>query len=86
MPSLPIVRRERYRNDDEYRNVVLHRNDVYYNTHTDQIKNWKKDKITCECGKTISRGNLARHKKTKIHNDGVLTSLLLLPLSPSSPS
>jgi len=34
----------------------------------------RKEKITCECGRVVTRGNLIDHKKTKIHQD-LLSSL-----------
>jgi len=38
-------------------------------------KEYNKVKITCECGSIISRGCVSRHKKTKIHNDLIQSSL-----------
>jgi len=33
------------------------------------MKKWNAQKIECECGKVLSRGNLLVHKKSKFHID-----------------
>jgi len=33
------------------------------------MKTWNAQKIECECGKVLSRGNLLVHKKSKFHID-----------------
>jgi hypothetical protein len=38
----------------------------YYELNKEQISEYHKEKITCECGSVISRGN-TRHLKTKKH-------------------
>ena len=39
----------------------------YCKTHYENLKELKSEKITCECGWDISRGNLVRHKRTPKH-------------------
>jgi hypothetical protein len=43
----------------------------YYVENKDKIKEYKKEynrqKITCECGRTSTQGNLARHRKSEFH-------------------
>ena len=33
------------------------------------MKTWNKQKIECECGTLLSKGNLLIHKKSKFHID-----------------
>jgi hypothetical protein len=40
----------------------------YYINNIVKITNKKKQKITCICGRTVIYSNIARHKKSKIHN------------------
>ena len=57
-------------NQDEYqrklRNNPNFNKDVYEKRRQQQLKN-KAEKITCECGKIISRGNISKHIITKSH-------------------
>jgi adenylate kinase family enzyme len=39
----------------------------YYENNKDKINEWRMQKITCECGRTITLGNKAQHEKSKIH-------------------
>lgn len=39
----------------------------YYDIKRDDILNKKKEKVICECGRTISFGQLTNHKKTNLH-------------------
>ena len=40
---------------------------TYYQTNKDIINKKKKEKIECECGSIIAKGNLSDHKKTNKH-------------------
>lgn len=40
-----------------------------YSKNKEKYNNIKREKITCECGKIISKGNLYEHKKSKYHCD-----------------
>lgn len=46
---------------------VLIKQKVYYKENMDYIKDYYGTKIDCECGKQISRRNIARHRKSKFH-------------------
>jgi hypothetical protein len=39
----------------------------YYDTKRESILNKKKEKVICECGRSISVGQLTSHKKTNLH-------------------
>jgi hypothetical protein len=44
----------------------------YYKENRDRILGERREKIVCECGKTISKNSLWFHKKTKYHLENVL--------------
>lgn len=46
-------------------------NRKYYNKNKVKILSQLKNKITCECGAIISKGNIATHKKTKKHHKSI---------------
>jgi hypothetical protein len=39
----------------------------YYNRRKEEILSQKKEKIMCECGRTLTSGNMTSHLKTKLH-------------------
>lgn len=39
----------------------------YYDTKRLDILNKKKEKVICECGRSVSLGQLTSHKKTNLH-------------------
>ena len=39
----------------------------YYEKRREKVLAEKKEKVTCECGTTLSIGNLRTHKNTKLH-------------------
>jgi hypothetical protein len=41
----------------------------YYIEHKDELLEYKKQKITCDCGCVIRKDALARHKRSKKHQD-----------------
>jgi hypothetical protein len=51
------------RNKDTY----LEYQKSYYETKREDILNKKKEKVICECGRSVSFGQLTTHKKTKLH-------------------
>jgi hypothetical protein len=57
----------------EYRKVnieKIHKRDKKYtDTHKEEILAQKKEKLTCECGCILARGNISEHRKTKKHFD-----------------
>jgi ribosomal protein S27AE len=40
---------------------------TYYESKKEEILRTKREKVTCECGKSISMGHMTTHKKTNIH-------------------
>tara|TARA_R110002074_G_scaffold286683_2_gene458484 strand:+ start:409 stop:684 length:276 start_codon:yes stop_codon:yes gene_type:complete len=40
---------------------------INYEKNKDEIKKKNREKIICECGKSLTLGSLIRHKKTKKH-------------------
>ena len=55
----------------EYRklnkNKISEKNKEYYNLNKNKLNEKQKEKVKCECGATISRVNLTRHKTSKKH-------------------
>lgn len=45
--------------------------DAYYKENKDRLNARKKEKITCECGAVVSRGNIYNHRKSKAHGKWV---------------
>jgi hypothetical protein len=43
----------------------------YRENNKEKILEWKNQRITCECGRTITFGNKAQHEKTKVHQDAM---------------
>jgi len=41
----------------------------YYIDNTEKIKARQNEKIQCDCGRWTGRGDMAKHRKTKIHTD-----------------
>jgi hypothetical protein len=39
----------------------------YYQANKSEIAERNKEKVKCECGKYITRNNIAKHKKTTTH-------------------
>ncbi len=39
----------------------------YYDNNKDRLNDRKREKITCECGSTVRKDTLARHKRSKKH-------------------
>tara|TARA_R110000787_G_scaffold4948_1_gene18611 strand:+ start:681 stop:1292 length:612 start_codon:yes stop_codon:yes gene_type:complete len=40
----------------------------WYETNKEKINNYSKEKITCECGRSVRQNGLSEHKRSKIHN------------------
>jgi len=53
----------------EHKDEIAERKKIYRTEHKDEIAERKKQKITCECCCVITKGHLARHKRTKNHQD-----------------
>ena len=43
------------------------RSRIYHQQNKDKINERRKQKVTCACGKTITKGSYARHLKSKYH-------------------
>lgn len=41
----------------------------YRENHKAEINKYKKEKVVCECGLELSRNHVARHRKSKIHQE-----------------
>jgi len=63
---------EKYQNN---RDIRLGQMKNYYHSNRENILEKMKVKITCECGSTINKGELTRHKKTKKHTNYIATQL-----------
>jgi len=51
----------------ERKDLVKDRNDAYYMKHRDRLLQSRAEKVDCTCGKTITKGSIASHLKTKYH-------------------
>ena len=41
----------------------------YYANNKDKVKKYLNEKTKCECGSVVSRVNMAKHKRTKLHEN-----------------
>jgi len=53
----------------EHKEEALQYQLEYYQNNKEEINKKQSQKITCECGREIRKGDMATHKKRKIHND-----------------
>ena len=53
------------------KNIPLRTQKEYVEDNKEKIKEQRREKITCECGKTICRHDLARHKRSQYHINNV---------------
>ena len=60
-----------YYNDNKEHIAIIKKQ--YYNDNKDQQKAYKSKEITCECGCMVARGSLLRYKRTKRHEQALLT-------------
>lgn len=56
---------KKYKNDNKQSLIIKYKE--YYQINKDKIKQEKNIKHTCECGCSINKGGLPRHKKTLKH-------------------
>eukprot|EP00960_Hanusia_phi_P054131 762551-Hanusia_phi.AAC.2 len=56
---------------DDNKGKIAEQKKEWYENNKEKIaergKQWYKEKIECECGSTVGRGDLNRHRKTKKH-------------------
>ena len=69
---IPSRTHKQYREDNkdkikQYREDNKDKIKQYYEDNKDKILDYKSEKITCECGSVIRKGELSRHKQTKKH-------------------
>mgnify|MGYP003659504739 CR=1 FL=1 len=60
-------KKELYR--EENKEKIQAANKVYNEKNKDKIKEKEKQKVICECGCELTRGNLTRHRKSKFHQE-----------------
>jgi hypothetical protein len=54
---------------EENKELILQQSEQYREQNREMINEKKKEKITCECGSSIARAHLARHRQSKKHQD-----------------
>lgn len=42
---------------------------IYYSENKEKIKQYVNEKTRCDCGAVVARVNMARHKRTKLHEN-----------------
>jgi hypothetical protein len=57
--------RKQYR--EENKNKISEQKKQWYEQHKDKISEKALQKVTCECGCVVTKGNLTRHRKSKNH-------------------
>jgi len=53
--------------DDIKEKIYLEYQKTYYEMNKERLLKRQREKVRCECGRIVSRGTLASHKKTKLH-------------------
>jgi hypothetical protein len=51
------------------RDLLCEKERKYRKENNDKIRERRAERVACDCGKTVSRGFLAKHKRTKTHLD-----------------
>lgn len=54
---------------EEHRDEIKENKKNFYQENKEEIEKQKKQKINCECGSIINKGDKAKHIKTKKHNN-----------------
>ena len=62
-------KRIQYEQSEERKAAKIKSAKKIYEENKEKINAYRSEKILCECGLTISRGSLTRHKETKKHLD-----------------
>ena len=65
-----ILQREKEKRNVNRDEILLRQRETYHNRikkNPEKYKEKRSEKITCECGRVIRRGDRARHSKSKIH-------------------
>lgn len=54
---------------ENHKELINERHKQYYENNKDKILSIQKQKLTCDCKCIIRRGDLARHLRTKKHQE-----------------
>jgi hypothetical protein len=68
-----IINKERYEKNKEALNA---KNREYYQANKETIKARKCEKIMCECGASVCRSYITKHRKTDKHTKRLLNNLI----------
>jgi hypothetical protein len=67
--TIRAQRKEHYQTNRE---TILAREKDYQQANRDKISTRKRERVVCEqCGSNIQRGDLAKHKRTKKHQNSL---------------
>jgi hypothetical protein len=70
--------RKRYKKYYESnKEIEIERQRIYYELNKENIDSKNRERVTCECGCILNKGNLSSHKKTKTHNKYLLNKQTL---------
>jgi protease II len=58
-----------YRTEEYTREYYKNKKKEYYELNKEELRKKQEIIMTCECGREIKKGHIARHRKTKIHID-----------------
>jgi hypothetical protein len=64
-----VLRRTKYADDEDYRTQILEKGKEYRREHGDDIMARRMKQIECECGLMTTRDNMARHCRSKRHQE-----------------
>jgi len=59
---------------ENHKDELAERHRQYYEINKDVITTIRKQKITCDCGSEIRRGDMARHLRTKKHQNYLINN------------
>ena len=54
---------------EENKEKVFENKKIYYEENKEKIKEHRSEKIECECGAIVCRGDIARHRRSKKHKE-----------------
>jgi vacuolar-type H+-ATPase subunit H len=63
------IKEQRKTHYEKNKKEIIQRVKVYYDENKEKLKEKKKEKVQCECGSIVTKGNLATHKKTQKHQN-----------------
>jgi hypothetical protein len=73
---------KKYKNKIEYdknyrennKEKECQRHQKYYENNKEKINEKRKEQITCECGSIFRKSNIAKHNKSKKHQDFIVNN------------